>query len=152
TVLASAGKDNEVRIWDAGTGQLLQRLTGFAAEVQTLAFSGDGRMLATGDWAGVIQIWQVPPRTKGPTPDQVIGRRLWSVAPADHGMGRHLWSVALSPDGHYLAAAGGLDEEPGGVTLWRIKPGGGIHDKGSLLRVERLPGPSNPGLIPCVTF
>jgi WD40 repeat protein len=43
TLLASAGKDNEVRIWDPGTGRLLQRLACFGAEVEPIAYSGDGR-------------------------------------------------------------------------------------------------------------
>src|SRR5262249_10834133 len=68
SLLASAGKDTEVKVGAPATGQLLQRLTDFAAEVETVAFSSDGRMLAAGDWAGVIHIWEVRPRTRPAAP------------------------------------------------------------------------------------
>jgi WD40 repeat protein/serine/threonine protein kinase len=143
TLLASAGKDNLVKIWDPATGQLLQRLTDFAAEVEAVAFSSDGRMLAAGGWDGVIHIWEVRPRTRSAAPgDPPIGRQIWSAAPPDHGMGRHLWSIAFSPDGRYFAAAGGYAGEPCCATLWRIKPGGS-HDAGTRLDLERLPWVAN---------
>jgi WD40 repeat protein/serine/threonine protein kinase len=154
TLLASAGKDNEVKIWDPATGQLLQRLTDFAAEVETVAFSSDGRMLAAGDWAGVIHIWEVRPRTRPAAPgDPPIGRQIWSAAPPDHGMGRHLWSIAFSPDGRYFAAAGGSAgaREPCGATLWRIKPDGN-HDAGTSLDLHRLPWLANSRPTGCVAF
>src|SRR5262249_14506347 len=153
-LLASAGKDNEVKIWDPATGQLLQRLTDFAAEVETVAFSSDGRMLAAGDWAGVIHIWDVPARTRPAGPgDSPIGRQIWSAAPPDHGMGRHLWSIAFSPDGRYFAAAAGAASvgEPCGATLWRMKPGGN-HDAATSLDLQRLPWLASSRPTGCVAF
>jgi WD40 repeat protein/serine/threonine protein kinase len=153
TLLASGGKDSEVKIWDPATGQLLQRLTDFNTQVEPLAFSGDGRMLAVGDWAGVIRIWEVPPPTRPAAPgNQPIGRLIWSAAPPDHGLGRHLWCVAFSPDGRYFAAAGGFAEEPGGITVWKIKPGGASQDGGKPLEMQQLPRLANPCPSGTVTF
>src|SRR5207249_279724 len=45
-LLASAGKDHTIKIWDPITGTLLKTLTEFSTPVQTLSFSPDGRMLA----------------------------------------------------------------------------------------------------------
>jgi WD40 repeat protein len=46
TTLAT-GSFREVAIWDAATGELKRRLTGFADRVLGLSFSWDGRLLAT---------------------------------------------------------------------------------------------------------
>src|SRR5205085_10795571 len=49
--LLASGSYQEVVIWDAQTGLLRRRLTGFADRVLTLAFSPDGKRLATGGGA-----------------------------------------------------------------------------------------------------
>src|SRR5204863_4756161 len=46
-----SGAYQEVLLWDAQTGMLRQRLTGFADRVVALAFSSDGKLLATGGGA-----------------------------------------------------------------------------------------------------
>jgi WD40 repeat protein len=102
-LLASAGKDKRVRIWEPTTGDL-KELPLFGESVETLAFSHDGKLLATGDWAGAIQFWDV-----------ATGKKI--AALPDDGQPRIVWSVAFSPDGRYFAACGG-----GGVTLWCILP------------------------------
>jgi WD40 repeat protein len=61
--LASGGFQ-EVLIWDAQTGLLRQKLTGFADRVVALDFSRDGKYLATGGGAptedGEIKVFDVP--------------------------------------------------------------------------------------------
>lgn len=49
--LLASGSFQEVFIWDAATGAIKQRLTGFADRVVALAFSPDGKMLVTGGGA-----------------------------------------------------------------------------------------------------
>ncbi|MBN1426795.1 MAG: WD40 repeat domain-containing protein [Anaerolineae bacterium] len=49
-----------VILWDAQTGRQLRRFDGHTAEVQVVAFSPDGSMLASGGYDGVTYIWQVP--------------------------------------------------------------------------------------------
>jgi WD40 repeat protein len=44
----ASGSFQELLLWDAMTGMLRQRLTGFADRVVALAFSHDGKLLATG--------------------------------------------------------------------------------------------------------
>lgn len=57
------GSFQEVNIWDAQTGVLRQKLTGFAHNVVALTFSADGKMLATGGGAptedGEVKIFEV---------------------------------------------------------------------------------------------
>ena len=59
----ASGAFQEVLVWDAQTGAIRQRLTGFADRVVALDFSHDGKLLATGGGAptadGEIKIFDV---------------------------------------------------------------------------------------------
>ena len=48
TLLATAGDDNTIKLWDARSGRLMRTLTGLARPVDVLAFSRDGRTLGSG--------------------------------------------------------------------------------------------------------
>ncbi|MFL5341787.1 MAG: sigma-70 family RNA polymerase sigma factor [Gemmataceae bacterium] len=48
----------EIRIFDAA-GKLLRTLEGKGAAIGCLAFSPDGRQIATGDYAGKVMVWNV---------------------------------------------------------------------------------------------
>jgi WD40 repeat protein len=74
--------------------------------VRVLAFSPDNRWLATGGYAGTVQIWDV----STPTSPRKLGQ--FNVAASD---GAAL-SIAFAPDGHKLAVGTLLD----GTTLWDI--------------------------------
>ena len=57
TVLASAGETTRSDCGTCPARSVHLQLSGFHKYVQTVAFSHDGAWLATGDWAGDIQIW-----------------------------------------------------------------------------------------------
>lgn len=46
-------------IEQAQSGRFARKLAGHAEELECLAFSADGRYLASGDWQGVVKIWDV---------------------------------------------------------------------------------------------
>jgi WD40 repeat protein len=48
------------KIWDALTGQELHRISGHADSVSCIAFSPDGKHMATGSWDRTVRIWQIP--------------------------------------------------------------------------------------------
>ena len=54
--LFTGGEADGVRIWDVGTGLVLQRMLNFPV-VRCWAFSPDGRMLALGTDVGFVSIW-----------------------------------------------------------------------------------------------
>ena len=65
--LATAGDDMLVKLWDAGTGELVRALEGharqtpegFATAIYALAASPDGQLLASGDRIGEVCLWEV---------------------------------------------------------------------------------------------
>jgi WD40 repeat protein len=64
--IATGGEDNTVRLWDAGTGKLLETLRGHASPVSGVAFSPDGRWLVSGAGArinlekpGEVRLWRL---------------------------------------------------------------------------------------------
>jgi WD40 repeat protein/serine/threonine protein kinase len=99
--LASAGPDNCVKVWDATTGQEILTLKGHQDRVLGVAFSPDGKRLASGSGGAdcTMKIW-----------DLANGKPIHSIR-GDTG-----WvpSVAFSPDGCRLASAG----TKGTVRVW----------------------------------
>jgi hypothetical protein len=95
-------------------GTASQRLPGplsrlpMNTSVNSVAFSPDGRTLASGNGPGTIQLWNVT----DPAHPVALGNPL-TAAPAE------VVSVALSPDGHSLVSAGG-DLSSSAIQLWNI--------------------------------
>jgi len=89
----ASGAFQEVLVWDAQTGVIRQRLTGFADRVVALAFSHDGKLLATGGGAptadGEIKIFDT------------TGGKL--VVDIKNGHSDTVFDVSFSPDDKKLA-------------------------------------------------
>ncbi|MGH9901841.1 MAG: WD40 repeat domain-containing protein, partial [Pyrinomonadaceae bacterium] len=94
----------QIKIWDASTGQQVGTLTGGSKDVQQVAFSDDGRLIASSGTDNRIRLWDVASR-------QVV-RTL-------AGQASSVNSMAFSPDTGLLAAA--TDE--GATILWDAKTG-----------------------------
>jgi WD40 repeat protein len=131
-ILASGGHDNQIRLFDAATGKELRRLAGHQARtyvpefdprspldtlvsvvgsgfVCSLAFSPDGKTLASGGWDDCVRLWDVE-----------TGKQVRKID-AHKAM---VTKVAFSPDGKVLASRGGLD---GMAKLWDPQTGTQLH-------------------------
>jgi WD40 repeat protein len=99
-LLATAGDDLVIRLWDPITGQELHDpLTGHTRSVWSLAFSPDGTTLATGSDDGTTRLWSLTGERPGPA--------LTLLGPAEG------WA-ALAPDGRYK-----LEGDLGGL-FWHV--------------------------------
>ena len=107
-ILASSSSDyvdGEVKasviLWDVNTGDQLQALTGDTRRVESISFSPDGSMLATGSW-GEIRFWDV---NTGETLQTLTGTS-W------------VESISFSPDGSMLATGSW-----GEIRFWDVNTG-----------------------------
>ena len=58
-LLASAGEDKEINIWDTATAAHLQTLKGHTTHVRSIAYSSDGMQLVSVSIAGTVKLWDV---------------------------------------------------------------------------------------------
>lgn len=98
SLLATGG--GELRIWDLMTGKLLHQAQAHQQGTDALAFSPDGKHLATGSQEGLAKIWEV-------------GTWQNTATLKGHLLGVHC--LAFSPDGRRLAT-GSVNHEA--IKLW----------------------------------
>jgi hypothetical protein len=101
SLLASAGYDRTVRIWDASTGALKHTLQDHSDSVYAVAFSPDAKLLASAGADRAVKVWDV-----------ASGKRLYSLNDAADW----LYAVAWHSDGKHLAA-GGVDKS---IRVWEV--------------------------------
>jgi WD40 repeat protein/transcriptional regulator with XRE-family HTH domain len=111
-LLASAGDDGTVRLWNPATGQPAGRPIRVDTKAQSsvfgVAFSPDGKLLASADTDGTVRLWN-------PATGQPAGRPIRVDTKAQSGV----FGVAFSPSGKLLASADG----DGTVRLWNPATG-----------------------------
>lgn len=100
---AAASRRGEILVWDAGGLTLHRMWRAHADMIWTLAFSPDGRMLASGSWDGAVKLWDV-----------LSGALIWSGRHTSHAN-----RVAFAPDGSVLASSG----NDATVRLWDVRTG-----------------------------
>ena len=110
TLIATAGDDKKIKLWDATSRKLVNDLEGHSGSVSAIDFRPDGKLLASCGDNSEIFIWDV--RT---------GRLIQSLRGHESGVN----SVAFSPDGKTLATAGGQYQEVSDNTIriWDVQSG-----------------------------
>lgn len=100
-VLASAGEDNTIRLWDVRSYRAIgQPLRGHTDHVLQVIFSADGKKLASASKDNVVMLWDV-------STQRLLGKPL--------KINQSLSCVAFSLDGELIAVGGGAS-----ITLWNI--------------------------------
>jgi WD40 repeat protein len=102
-MIATAGGEYSIKLWDTASGQLLRTLLGHSAAIYDLAFSPDGTRLASASLDQTVRLW-----------DNSSGGELLTL----RGHDRIVYAVQFSPDGHWLVSAGG----DGRILLWDARP------------------------------
>ncbi len=103
-LLATAGWDGLVKLWDLRTGKQAATLSGQMVGFMGLAFSPEGSRLAAGGWDGSITLWDV--RTR----QQVA---FWKAHPRACG-----W-LSFVDDGRVLVSTGETPQGGHEVSAWR---------------------------------
>ncbi|HUF63013.1 MAG TPA: c-type cytochrome domain-containing protein [Verrucomicrobiales bacterium] len=90
-LVATAGYDRSIRLWDVETGDLLHALEGHNGAVYDLAFSPDGAVLASASADQTVKLWQVDSGQRLDTLNQPLAEQL---------------AVAFAPGGDRLYIGG----------------------------------------------
>ncbi len=102
--ILAGGFDNAIRIWDSKTGKNKKTLILRKGSVWTLAFSPDGKMLASGSSDNNIRLWET---------------ETWKYKVILSGHDAHIRTLAFSPDGETLAS----ESYDGTIRFWDTQTG-----------------------------
>src|SRR5262249_61684737 len=92
-ILASAGEELKVTLWDVDTGrELANNLVGHKGGIMSVAFARDGRALASGSRDGTVILWDIADPAHP------------SLRHKLEGNAGSIWAVAYAPDGKTIAS------------------------------------------------
>ncbi len=112
-------KDCNLKLWDAASGSELRTLSGHTDNVLAVAFSPDGRMIASGQGC----VWNETTQQN----DKDCNLKIWDVASGselrtlEHP--GYVFAVAFSPDGRTLVSG----SDGGTLKLWDVASGSELH-------------------------
>ena len=104
--MLASGSDLTIRLWDVASGKELNSLIE-AGSIRSVAFSPDGKMLASGSEDRTVRLWDV-----------ASGEELHTFT----GHSDSVWSIAFSPNGKMLAS-GSNDKT---IKLWDVASGSNL--------------------------
>ncbi|MFN6501753.1 MAG: AAA-like domain-containing protein [Nostoc sp. DedQUE01] len=102
--LASASRDNTIKLWNLDTGKEITTLRGHSDGVLSVVFSPDGKTLASTSDDNTIKLWNLD-----------TGKEITTL----RGHSKFVFSVVFSPDGKTLASASADNT----IKLWNQETG-----------------------------
>ncbi|MCH2367343.1 MAG: hypothetical protein MK554_09035, partial [Planctomycetes bacterium] len=99
-ILATAGYDRSIKIWETANGKLLRTIEGHNGAIYDIAFSPDGSVLASAGGDASVKLWQVSTGLRLDTLGQPTGEQ---------------FNVTFTPDSQFVIASG-ADKQ---IRLWR---------------------------------
>jgi WD40 repeat protein len=128
--LVSGSYDKSMKLWDAASGKMVREFKayneknfprGHREAVFCIAFSPDGRFLASGSSDRTIKIWNV---SNGQVVRELVNPTLKTVGgkPA-HAHPGWIYGVRYTPDGKYLVSAGRAPRNQGYLAVWEAGSG-----------------------------
>ena len=100
-LIATAGYDREIVLWDASTGKEIRRLSGHNDAVYDLAFSPDGKNIVSASGDATLKLWRVDTGERLDTFGQPL---------------KEQHACLFTPDGRFVLGAG-VDNR---VRVWQI--------------------------------
>jgi WD40 repeat protein len=129
--VVSGGLDRTLKLWDASSGNLVREFKAYKEKefekghrdgVFCVAFSPDGKTLASGGSDRSVKLWKVddgsvtleltnPAFKPGPLPGAPQAHPGW------------VYGVRFTPDGKYLVSSGGAPQNRGYLATWSLPDG-----------------------------
>ena len=137
--IATGASDSSVRVWDANTGQLEERLTGHTGVLTSVDWSPDSRRIVSGGSDGTARVWELEVHpTRGTV--EVEGRQahLLSAEQTQSGM-----VAAFSPDGQGVITG---DLAIAAIKIWDLSVEGDAEVDN--VPTAELLGPVEVGYLP----
>ncbi|MCI0681615.1 MAG: sigma-70 family RNA polymerase sigma factor [Gemmataceae bacterium] len=130
-LVASGCSHSQVRVWRADTGAMKVLLSGHRSTIHGVAFSPDGKTLATASWDKTVKLWKL---------------ETGELSATLYGHKEKVLGLAFSADGRMLVSGGGkwsdseidpMAPQPGEVIVWDLTT---HQPRGRLLLRDRVFG------------
>ena len=150
-LVASIADDMVCKLWDAASGKVVHELRGhkektsqnYGSMLHAVAFSADGKYLATGDKVAHVVVWNVDAGKEVAAVEAPV-MYTWDVVQRLHSIGG-VRSLAFSPDGKQLAVGG--TGKIGNIDHLEAKARIEVFDWKAGKQLAEFPGDKHQGIV-----